>query len=108
MTQQLALPGGHDTFAHELDAEPSLRPTVTAGIIIIVAFFVGFLGWSLFAQLDSATMSQGTVVVDSHRKTVQHLEGGILRELLVREGEAVKSGQPVALLDTTQADSQLG
>jgi HlyD family secretion protein len=108
MTQQLALPGGHDTFAHELDAEPSLRPTITAGIIIIVAFFVGFLGWSLFAQLDSATMSQGTVVVDSHRKTVQHLEGGILRELLVREGEAVKSGQPVALLDTTQADSQLG
>jgi HlyD family secretion protein len=108
MTQQLALPGAHDTYAHELDAEPSLRPTITAGIIIIVAFFVGFLGWSLFAQLDSATMSQGTVVVDSHRKTVQHLEGGILRELLVREGEAVKSGQPVALLDTTQADSQLG
>jgi HlyD family secretion protein len=108
MSQQLALPGGHEPFAYDLDAEPSLRPTVTAGIVIIVAFFVGFVGWSLFAQLDSATLSQGTVVVDSHRKTVQHLEGGILRELLVREGEVVKSGQLVALLDTTQADSQLG
>jgi HlyD family secretion protein len=106
---QLALPGVHDTLhAHELDAEPSLRPTVTAGIVIIVAFFFGFLGWSLFARLDSASLSQGTLVVDSHRKTVQHLEGGILRELLVKEGEMVKSGQTVALLDTTQADSQLG
>lgn len=108
MSQQLALPGGHEPYAQDLDAEPSLRPTVTAGIVIIVAFFFGFVGWSLFAQLDSATLSQGTVVVDSHRKTVQHLEGGILRELLVREGEVVKSGQLVALLDTTQADSQLG
>jgi HlyD family secretion protein len=63
---------------------------------------------SLFGRLDSAAISQGTVVVDSQRKTVQHLEGGILRELLVREGEAVKTGQPVALLDPTQADAQLG
>jgi HlyD family secretion protein len=109
MTQQLALPGDHDALRpYELDAEPSLRPTVTAGIVVIAAFITAFLGWSLFAQLDSASLSQGTLVVDSHRKTVQHLEGGILRELLVREGEVVKAGQTVALLDTTQADSQLG
>jgi HlyD family secretion protein len=106
---QLALPGVPEGLhAHELDAEPSLRPTVTAGTVIIVAFVSAFLGWSLYARLDSAALSPGTLVVDSHRKTVQHLEGGILRELLVREGEMVKSGQTVALLDTTQADSQLG
>ena len=107
---QLALPGGHAALpgAPELDVEPSLRPTVTAGIVIIVAFFVAFVGWSLFARLASAAVTQGTLVVDSHRKTVQHLEGGILRELLVREGQEVKTGQVVALLDTTQADSQLG
>jgi HlyD family secretion protein len=104
---QLALPGNHP-IAVELDAEPSLRPTVTAGIAIVVAMLCAFFGWSLYARLDSASLSQGTLVVDSHRKTVQHLEGGILRELLVREGEVVKSGQTVALLDTTQADSQLG
>jgi HlyD family secretion protein len=104
---QLALPGTHPV-PHELDAEPSLRPTVTAGIAIVLAMVCAFFGWSLYARLDSASISQGTLVVDSHRKTVQHLEGGILRELLVREGEVVKSGQTVALLDTTQADSQLG
>lgn len=90
------------------DAEPSLHGTVVAGTCAIVAFFGGLLGWSLFAQLDSAVIAAGTLVVDSHRKTVQHLEGGILRELLVREGQVVKAGQPVALLDPTQADAQLG
>lgn len=106
---QLAIHDGRAMLhAPELDVEPSLRPTVTAGVVIIAAFFCAFLGWSLFARLDSASLSQGTLVVDSHRKTVQHLEGGILRELLVKEGDTVKVGQPVALLDTTQADSQLG
>jgi HlyD family secretion protein len=105
---QLALPGPNHPMAQELDAEPSLRPTVTAGTAIVLAMVCAFFGWSLYARLDSASMSQGTLVVDSHRKTVQHLEGGILRELLVREGEVVKSGQTVALLDTTLADSQLG
>jgi HlyD family secretion protein len=104
---QLALPGTHPV-PHELDAEPTLRPTVTAGSVIVVAMVCAFFGWSLYARLDSAAISQGTLVVDSHRKTVQHLEGGILRELLVREGQTIKSGQTVALLDTTQADSQLG
>jgi HlyD family secretion protein len=104
---QLALPGTHP-MPHELDAEPTLRPTVTAGMIIVVAMVSSFFGWSLYARLDSAAIAEGTLVVDSHRKTVQHLEGGILRELLVREGQEVKTGQTVALLDTTQADSQLG
>lgn len=104
---QLALPGT-TPLPHELDAEPVLRPTVTAGIVVVTAMVTSFFGWSLYARLDSAALSQGTLVVDSHRKTVQHLEGGILRELLVREGQQVKSGQIVALLDTTQADSQLG
>jgi HlyD family secretion protein len=105
---QLALPGPNHPLAQELDAEPSLRPTITAGTIIVVAMVCAFLGWSLYARLDSAAISQGTLVVDSQRKTVQHLEGGILRELLVKEGDVVKSGQTVALLDTTLADSQLG
>jgi HlyD family secretion protein len=108
-TTQLALSGPRPApFDVEVDVEPQLRPTAIAGVTVIVAFVVGFFGWSLFGRLDSAAISQGTVVVDSQRKTVQHLEGGILRELLVREGEAVKTGQPVALLDPTQADAQLG
>jgi HlyD family secretion protein len=108
MTARQMLLSGPAGQVADLDVEPALRPTAIAGLIVIVAFFGGFLGWSLFARLDSAALSHGIVVVDSHRKTVQHLEGGILRELMVKEGEAVRTGQTLALLDTTQADSQLG
>jgi len=107
-SRELLLAGPQGDAVADLDVEPSLRPTAIAGVIVIIAFFGGFFGWSLFARLDSAAISQGTVVVDSHRKTVQHLEGGILRELLVKEGQAVTAGQVLALLDTTQADAQLG
>jgi HlyD family secretion protein len=91
-----------------LDAEPSLRGPVLAGTGAIVAFVGVFFGWSLFATLDSAVVARGVVVVDSHRKTVQHLEGGILRALSVREGQRVQAGDQLAILDSTQADAQLG
>lgn len=88
--------------------EPSLRMTVCTGFAVAAMFVGAFAGWSLFAQLDSAVVARGTVVVDSHRKTVQHLEGGILRKLHVREGDRVKAGQLLAELDETQADASLG
>ena len=103
----LALPAPRGAQPAESDA-PSLRGTVFAGLATILAFVVTFLGWTLFARLDSAVIAPGVIVADSHRKVVQHLEGGILRELLVREGQTVEAGQPVALLDSTQADAQLG
>ena len=53
-------------------------------------------------------LAQGYVVVDGRRKTVQHLEGGILRELLVREGDRVAAGQTLARLDPVRAQAQVG
>jgi HlyD family secretion protein len=88
--------------------EPSLRLNVFAGFAVIVMFFGTFAGWSMFADLDSAVVAKGTIVVDSHRKTLQHLEGGILRKLHVREGDVVKAGQLLAELDSTQAEATLG
>ena len=88
--------------------EPSLRGLVIGGTAIMLALVGGVTGWSLYARLDSAAIAAGQVVVNSHRKTVQHLEGGILRVLLVKEGDVVKAGQAVALLDSTQSDAQLG
>lgn len=91
-----------------MEPEPSLRRVVVIGLAAIIACFGGLGGWSMLTHLDSAALAPGVVVVDSHRKTVQHLEGGILRKLLVQEGDLVHEGQPLALLDTTQSEAQLG
>jgi len=77
------------------------------GIILFVVVFVGFGGWAIFAPLGSAAPATGMIVVKSERKTIQHLEGGILDRLFVREGDRVKQGQLLAELDITQVQANL-
>lgn len=86
----------------EADA-PTLRGPLIAGAITIGVFLGTFLIWGFLASLDSAAIAPGTIIVDSHRKTIQHLEGGILREILVQEGQKVKAGQVLVRLDTALA-----
>lgn len=76
-----------------------------AGIGIVVFTFVVLGGWSAVARLDSAVVADGTVAVESYRKTVQHLEGGIVRELLVRDGDVVHAGDTLIRLDPTQREA---
>lgn len=93
-------------LADELDDNvPTLRGPLIAGAITITVFLGTFLAWGFLASLDSAAIAPGNIIVDSHRKTIQHLEGGILRELLVQEGQKVKAGQVLLRLDTALADS---
>lgn len=90
------------------DAEPSLRRPVVAGLATIAIAFGGFTAWMFLAPVDSAAVAPGTVIVDSHRKTLQHLEGGIVREVRVKDGDTVTAGQPLVVLDRTLADAALG
>jgi membrane fusion protein, type I secretion system len=78
------------------------------GLYIILAVFGGFGLWALVAPLDSAALAPGVVMVKAHRKTVQHLEGGIVSEILVTEGQLVEQGQKLLVLDDTQARAELG
>ncbi|MFW2134618.1 biotin/lipoyl-binding protein, partial [Ectothiorhodospira haloalkaliphila] len=79
-------------------------PRLFGLIVILIAFgFVG--GWASLAPIDSAVVAQGTVTVDTYRKTVQHLEGGIIRTLHVRDGDTVERGDLLIQLDETQARS---
>ena len=59
----------------------------------------GFLVWASFAPLDEGVPTQGMVSIDTKRRTVQHLQGGMVQEVLVREGEQVKAGQLLVRLD---------
>src|SRR5450432_1545305 len=75
--------------------------TILWGWAIIAISFGGLILWSALAPLGSAVIAAGTVVVDSARKSVQHLEGGIIRQILVRDGDIVEAGQPLVRLDDT-------
>lgn len=87
-----------------IDTEKPIRFGMMFGV---VGFFV-FLLWSAFAPLTSAAVAPGVVIADSRNKSVQHLEGGIVRQVLVREGARVKSGETLIRMDGAQADANLG
>ncbi len=85
----------------------SARAVIARGRLIMLAFFVGFLGWAALAPLDSAVLASGVIVVESHRKAIQHLEGGIVRQIGVTDGQYVDKGQILIRLDDTQARASL-
>ena len=91
----------------ETPERPPVRRPLLAAVLIILIFFGGFGTWAALAPLDSAAQAPGRVTVASNRKTVQHLEGGIVKELLVKEGDAVAEDQVLIQLDDTQARARL-
>jgi HlyD family secretion protein/epimerase transport system membrane fusion protein len=84
----------------------SWRGPARVGLAIVLLVLGGFLTWSLTAQLASAVVASGSVVVETSRKSVQHLEGGIVRELLVREGDFVRQDEPLVRLDPIQGRAE--
>jgi HlyD family secretion protein len=82
---------------------PDWKVPAIAGYVVITLTFVVLGGWSAVAKLDAAVTAQGVVSAETNRKTVQHLEGGIVREIRVREGQHVEAGQVLFRLDLTQS-----
>ena len=76
--------------------------TLWFGFFIVAVLFLGIGLWSATAYLSSAVVSQGVVTVDSNRKKIQHLEGGVVKEILVRDGDVVKANAPLVVLDETR------
>lgn len=74
------------------------------GIIIIIFGVGGFLCWSFLAPLDAGVVADGTVTVSNNRKTIQHLTGGRIIGILVKEGDAIKQEQVLIRLDKTQIE----
>ena len=88
------------------DATISDRRFRVIGFSIILIVFFGFGTWAAVAPISSAAHAPGKIRVESKRQTVQHLEGGIVKSLPIRDGDYVEKGQIVMTLDDTQARSQ--
>jgi len=83
------------------------RIPMTIGLIIITLFFGVFGSWAMLAPLESAAIAPGVVSVESTRKTIQHLEGGIVGEIHVRDGDVIEAGAILIRLDETQPRASL-
>ncbi len=89
-------------IGQEAWAVPSLRRIAIASAITVALGFGGLGVWASLTPLDSAVSAQGLFVAAGKRKTVSLLDGGILKQLLVKEGDQVSAGQTLLLLDDVQ------
>ena len=94
---ELAAPAESVSLMHEL------RRPVRAGVLVIVLFFGGSGWWAASAPLAGAAIAPGVISPDGSRRVVQHLEGGIIREILVSDGSRVRAGDPLIVLEDVQA-----
>ncbi len=94
------------TIAESHDIE-SFGPIIRQGVITIVLFFGILGGWAVFGKISGAVVVPGTIKIDTERKTVQHLEGGIVEAIHVREGDKVDAGQTVITLKSATVDSSV-
>jgi HlyD family secretion protein len=85
----------------------SMRRHIVAAIVIISVLIVGVGGWGATAVISGAVVASGSLVVDSNVKKVQHLTGGIVGELRVRDGDRVRAGDIVVRLDETVTRANL-
>jgi epimerase transport system membrane fusion protein len=77
------------------------------GLFLVIAIFGGLGSWAALAPLSSAALAPGQITVENYRKTIQHLEGGIVDQILVRDGDLVKKDQVLLTLSDTQYRAQL-
>ena len=83
------------------------RSYARLGWLIALLGVCGFLIWAIYAPLDKGVPITGTVITEGNRKSVQHAMGGIIKQILVRDGDVVKVGQMLVSLDTTQVNANI-
>jgi protease secretion system membrane fusion protein len=93
----------HDVTALEVNTDA--RPFARMGWLIVLVGLGGFLLWALFAPLDKGVPLQGTVAKESNRQAVQHLSGGTVQQILVRDGDVVKAGQVLVRMNPVLAQA---
>ncbi|MBV8666375.1 MAG: HlyD family type I secretion periplasmic adaptor subunit [Burkholderiaceae bacterium] len=98
-----------DVVVHDVSGQPiNTDATVHTrlGWLVVLAGIGGFLLWATFAPLDKGVPVSGTVSSATNRKAIQHLTGGTVEDILVKEGDTVKAGQVLVKMNDVQAKSQ--
>lgn len=108
---------GRHVVAFEPDGNPAANDSpevpvndqryIVFGLVFLLLTLGVFSAWAGFAPLSSALIAPGEVVVNTHRKSIQHYEGGIIETIFVKNGDLVQKGQPLIRLDDTQFKAQL-
>lgn len=82
-----------------------LRRPIVAGSIVVLVLVVGLFVWALVSPITGAVVAPGAVRVEGNSKTLKNREGGVIRQIFVREGQFVRRGQVLMRLDPVQAES---
>ncbi|MDR4305304.1 HlyD family type I secretion periplasmic adaptor subunit [Chelatococcus sambhunathii] len=101
-------PAPLDVARRPIGLASRLRGVAITGAIVIFGFMGGFTVWASTAPLSAGAVVKGAIGPEASRKSVQHLEGGIVREILARDGDLVKKGQPLVTLERAQALAAVG
>ncbi|MEA3498911.1 MAG: HlyD family type I secretion periplasmic adaptor subunit [Campylobacterota bacterium] len=96
-------------FVHTLYAQSHAKIKIYTLIlfIVIIAFFTGAISWAYWAQIDELARGEGKVIPASKIQTIQSLDGGIISDILVKEGQLIKKGDPLIKIDTTRFKASL-
>lgn len=94
-------------FSIPVDTTGESTRLIRLAMVVIVFFLGGAAAWGALAPIQGAVIADGIVKVDTNTKSVQHLEGGIIREISVKEGSQVEAGQPLIVLEDTDASASL-
>jgi HlyD family type I secretion membrane fusion protein len=91
---------------NHLAPDQRARPTILVGLILMIVLF-GVIGlWAAIVPLQSGAIAPGRVMSEGNRKEIQHLEGGIIKEILVKDGDTVTAGQVLVRMDATNAKAR--
>lgn len=89
------------------DARHELPRQLRRAVVPTLVTFALLIGWSAWAPLSGAIVAAGKLKAELNRKTVQHQEGGIVQQILVRDGERVKAGQPLVVIGDVRNDAEV-
>lgn len=89
----------------ELNTDPTRY--IIAGLLVIVLFFGGLTAWSVFFPFNGAVIASGMVRVSGEKKMVQHLEGGLINKIFVKDGDKVSAGDVLIELESSQVTSNV-